>query len=255
MTFEAYRLGSLLELLEYHAEPFCRLSSVLGQAIMIFKHGRPNSETLHGFAGSMGELERESVQLGLRSVAKQLGRLKDDLLGNGTVTEQAVTEVYNRLRDALEDRLFLAVPAEVSDYYRQPEPLFGKDVEDHFPSAIEDISEAGKCLALDRGTASVFHLMRAMECAVQSLASKLEIKNPDRVWGMLLSDIHGKIESMPKGDLRNQWSESHTHLYHVKQAWRNDTMHPKQTYTFSEAKAIFEAVKVFMNHLAPLVRP
>jgi hypothetical protein len=56
----------------------------------------------------------------------------------------------------------------------------------------------------------------------------LGIPNPDREWGKLLSDIVKKIEAMPKGDDCNRWSESHTHLYHVRHAWRNDTMHPKQ---------------------------
>lgn len=60
-------------------------------------------------------------------------------------------------------------------------------------------------------------------------------------------------EHWAQGNGRNRWSETHTHLYHVKQAWRIDTMHPKQTYTRSEARAILDAVNVFMNDLATLV--
>jgi hypothetical protein len=54
-------------------------------------------------------------------------------------------------------------------------------------------------------------------------------------------------------DKRDAWSESHSHLYHVKQAWRNGTMHPKKTYTQEEAEAVFAAVRVFMRHLAKLL--
>ena len=41
--------------------------------------------------------------------------------------------------------------------------LFGNFVEDHFPSASPEISEAGKCFALARYSATVFHLMRVLE--------------------------------------------------------------------------------------------
>ena len=58
---------------------------------------------------------------------------------------------------------------------------------------------------------------------------------------------------MPSGEVRDLWSKSHVHLYHVKQAWRNDVMHPKKTYTEEEAKAAFSAVKSFMHHLSDLI--
>lgn len=163
-----------------------------------------------------------------------------------------VIELQDRLRDELSSRTTISLPAVMAPYLEQKQPLFGQEVGDKFPLAAEDISEAGKCLAFGRGTATVFHLMRVMECAVQRLSQKLSIPNTDREWGKLLSDIGKAIEAMPKGAERNKWSESHTHLYHVKQAWRNETMHPKQTYTPDEAKAIFEAVRVFMRDLATL---
>ena len=79
------------------------------------------------------------------------------------------------------------------------------------------------------------------------------MRHPDREWGKLLSDIDAKIEQMPKGDMRNAWSECHANLYHVKQAWRHGTMHPKETYTPDQAKEVFQAVRVFMIQLATLV--
>src|ERR1700687_6353897 len=42
-------------------------------------------------------------------------------------------------------------------------PPFGYDVAKAFPRASDDILEATKCYALERYTASVFHLMRAIE--------------------------------------------------------------------------------------------
>ena len=96
------------------------------------------------------------------------------------------------------------MPPDGAELFRQKNPFFGDKVEDAFPRVAEDISEAGKCLALDRSTSAVFHLMRAMESAVGRLSLKLDIPNPDREWGKLLSDIPKKIEAMPKGSGRNR---------------------------------------------------
>lgn len=99
----------------------------------------------------------------------------------------------------------------------------------------------------------VFHLMRAMEAAVKALALRVGAAHVEKEWGKLLSDISTAIEAMPKGAERDRWSESHSHLYHVKQAWRNDTMHPKKTYTEEEARTVYQAVRSFMTHLASLL--
>ena len=58
---------------------------------------------------------------------------------------------------------------------------------------------------------------------------------------------------MPRGPEKDKWSEALTLLVHVKQAWRNPTMHPKRTYTQAEADDIFRATRSFMQNLADLV--
>jgi hypothetical protein len=162
-------------------------------------------------------------------------------------------QLSQSLQDDLEARLIFSLPSAAAELLSDAAPPFGEDVENSFANAAEDISEAAKCFAFNRHTATVFHLMRAMECAVQQLASKLGIANVDRVWGNLVADIDKAVEALPNGAQREAWSGVHSHLYHVKQAWRNGTMHPKQTYTEEEASAVYQAVKSFMVHLAPLV--
>ena len=39
----------------------------------------------------------------------------------------------------------------------------------------------------------------------------------------------------------------------MKLAWRNEVMHPKQTYTEEEALEVFAASKAFMRELASVV--
>lgn len=164
----------------------------------------------------------------------------------------SISHFRRTYRAELEAVALLVLRPDMSRIYREPAP-FGHDVARVFSGASDDLEAAAKCLACRQGTACVFHLMRAMEHCVGVLCGKLSIPNPDRVWGMLLSDMNKAIEAMPKGDQRNQWSEAHANLYHVKQAWRNETMHPKQTYTPDQAEQVFRAMKSFMAHLATLV--
>jgi hypothetical protein len=97
-----------------------------------------------------------------------------------------VADLNQRIHDELEDNLFLHIPSEKAKLYETKEPLFGEVVGKAFPSAADDIAEAGKCLSLDRGTATVFHLMRAMEVGAKgagettgyTLRSQLGIVSP-----------------------------------------------------------------------------
>lgn len=161
------------------------------------------------------------------------------------------TDIRQRIRDELEDTSLFGLSPGAAGYYREPQEIFGDKVCEKFWS--EDLEEASKCLAFGRATASVFHLMRAMEVAVQNLGSNAGVPDVNKEWGKILSDLQSKISAMEKGPVRNQWSECHVNLYHVKQAWRNETMHPKSTYTTDQAKEVLQTVKVFLNQLEKLI--
>lgn len=201
------------------------------------------------------ELERLEVPMSIISARKLRNLIATDPDPKTKVIRQLISELSGRLPDELSTKMLLAMP-EFSKKYLMPEsPLFGKPVEDAFPATTEDIAEAAACMVFARYTAAVFHLMRAMETAVQALSSKLGIQCIELEWGKLLSSMKEKIEAMPKGTERDKWSENHSLLYHVKQAWRNNTMHPKQTYTEDEAWTVYDAVKSFLTNLAILERP
>ena len=151
----------------------------------------------------------------------------------------------------MEDRLFMFIPPDRADYYEKPE-LFGSEVNTRFPTLQFDITESGNCYTSGRSTAVVFHLMRVMESLVQEFANAIGgITLPaDKDWHNILDEINREIKKLPGKDPRTiALAASAANLYHVKVAWRNPTMHPKQTYTMEEAEDIMRATKTFVKEL------
>jgi hypothetical protein len=163
-------------------------------------------------------------------------------------------ELRGRLEDELQGLVFLALTREEAVRWRTKQP-FGEEVFERLPSATIDIEEAGRCLALERGTATVFHLMRVMEVGLKVTASALGIPYAPS-WESYLKQIQDKVDKKwrQKGV---HWKRDEPffreilgHLQAVKVAWRNPTMHIVNQYTSEQAEDIFNAVRGFMRHLA-----
>lgn len=164
-----------------------------------------------------------------------------------------IAEVERAIRREMQGNIFFYVDSAKAEFYRDAH-LFGTEVEARFPRASGDISEAGKCLALDRPTACVFHLMRVMEVALQEFGDALGVSFPqDKNWQTILDQTNKAIKGMDHKLAKTpQYAEAAAHLYNVKLAWRNPVMHPKESYTWDEAKQIFGNVKTFVSDLATL---
>lgn len=149
-------------------------------------------------------------------------------------------------------KFFEPEPAYIK-YFENPR-LFGDAVFAAFPSAIEDITEAGTCLALERPTACVMHLMRVAEAGLKILAGKLGVTRQND-WGAYIREIDKELVSRMKAAGKHTpdeafYAEACALFGHVKTAWRNPTMHIEKTYTPQRAEEILLAVKSFMAHLA-----
>jgi len=195
--------------------------------------------------------EIECKGLNLRLSIKQVREMHDSL-GRGvpwSVFSGEVIQLGKRIKDELELEMFFHISAEHSGYYE--ESLFGKEIETKFPQLTEDISEAGKCIALGRATAAVFHLMRIMEYGTQKFGAKLQVTfSASKNWQVILNEADKAIRMMNQKSIRTKrLAAVSAHLYNVKLAWRNEVMHPKQTYTLEEAEEIFGAVRGFLNNL------
>jgi len=199
----------------------------------------------------------ECAKVELPLSVRYLKRLKLSL-GMGMSYDSLSREIgvaTDRITDELHKMLFVHIPASTAKYYTD-DNQFGKVVADKFPKTVEDIQESAKCLAFGRYTASVFHLMRVMESAVQYLGKRLSINLvTEKAWHNIIEEVDKAIKGLPikqprQKALRNRLAEASAHLRMVKDAWRNDVMHPKETYTEEEAERVFRNVKDFMVHLA-----
>jgi hypothetical protein len=214
------------------------------------------------------EVFRQSArETGLTVTAAVADELENDFsfaVTNGELVnfnEMTIRRLHNRFLSIIQclhaeskSKVALVLPLENIPLFDQKAPPFGSEVHSKFPIASFDISEACKCLALGRHTASVFHLMRVMETALHAVHGCLGISNPiagnDKTWGSILQKIRLEYRARPNFSEMALFQELHALLDAVKDAWRNGTMHVEDKKTEEEAKVIMITVKAFMQKLA-----
>lgn len=140
---------------------------------------------------------------------------------------------------------------------------FGSAVHERMPSCRHDIEEAAKCLALQRYTAAVSHLMRCAEVAARILAQHLRVRAKDletATMGVTLSRIREAIgDRMKLGSKRKtrKWvSDSEFYslaalqLAEVERSWRHAVAHARRDYSSEDSVRVYELVRGLMQHLA-----
>jgi len=168
--------------------------------------------------------------------------------------QDLMREAVNTIRRELSTLLLLNIEPDRESYFRDVE-VFGQAVATAFPLVGYDVEEAGKCLALDRGTATVFHAMRIMEEGLKYLASLLGIPYAPS-WESYIQQISDQVNQKHKHK-SVKWKRDEAFfkrilgdLEAVKIAWRNPTMHIVRTYAPSEAEDVFRAVRTLTDELA-----
>jgi len=185
-------------------------------------------------------------------------------LPDGTCIYPAVPRVrlhasIGRLKDAVigeaQTRYALLLDSHSRELWEPTHPLFGDEFKNAFPRANYDLDEASKCLALGRGTAAVFHLMRIMEAGLHAVHACLGIPvslvGTDRNWGNILKRVREAIAARGnRWEEKEQFQELYALLDAVKDAWRNATMHIESKYTPDESDHVFRMVRGFMKKLS-----
>lgn len=143
-------------------------------------------------------------------------------------------------------------------------PESWKAIWGRFPSTKPDTEEAVYCYALERNTASIFHLMRVAEFGLRGLARHARIKLPKRKllewaqWQEVLKQIRLKVDDInlkakagpAKDDLLDFYSGSLGQFYAFKDEYRNQVMHTRGTYDEFKAAGALHHVHGFMARLS-----
>jgi hypothetical protein len=253
---EAFDAGRLVETVHRLA---CAVSIGTDDKAPLTPHWR--AAILKDFEELLAECEKLGLVVPTHQCHTAIKLLK---MGGHTGETGAVARlaamVSSNIHIEMDVRKYFALLPEKARFYEPKDSLFGKDFETKFPSAVFEIDECGKCLAFERPTAAVFHLMRIMEIGVRAVARCLGIPDPlkpaERNWGFILGAVKKGIDTRwpttadrHAGD-GSLFEDVYASLDAVRNPWRNATMHVENKYTPEEAEHIFVAVRGFMKKLA-----
>jgi hypothetical protein len=233
-------------------EPVFHRNTKLDDPSRIFIRSR-----LKGLPEHLDALGAHVTTLALNEALDSISRSQADW---GKVAD-AFEEITNTLRRELSLTAVLIIEREHREYFVSRKPLFGHDFAEKFKTmGVFELDEAGKCFALGRPTACVFHLMRIMEIGIRALAGCLNIPDPakpvEKNWGLILKRIKERIDSrwpQPSDRLAGDgllFESLYASLDAVRNPWRNETMHPASKYTDDEARHLIVAVEGFMKKLS-----
>ncbi len=252
-VWDTRRLWSLWDMLNFYAGDFMHLMQVLFESEM--EVGRTSGP----LPSAMIETNKTAAEV-IRDRATELHL--PITKGAATYIEVSKTSqelsaafltVKRTMHQELLNRVFVEPEPRYKQYYEQT-LLLGRCVLDGFPSANDDIYEAGMCLALERATACVMHLNRVLECGLLALARALGVEQQTD-WGAYLRKIERTLDERTKAAGKRSedeqfYAEAAANFDRLRRAWRNPTMHPDKTYSQDRAEEILLAVKSFMSHLA-----
>jgi hypothetical protein len=153
----------------------------------------------------------EQIRAGLPAIAEDIkrrcealelpvsARTADNMLGPAETSErvhEAIRSVANNVMLELQGRQFYGPMSKYMQYHDKSQ-LFGEQVFNNSASANDDIYEAGMCLAFERPTASVMHLMRVAEAGLTALADTIGVVKQND-WDAYLRKIAEELDARAK---------------------------------------------------------
>ena len=202
-------------------------------------------------------------EYGLAASAVTLGRLATVLASSEPPAEaelsSLVEEALGRLTDELSLQSILFLDHVDAGLY-QGRVGIDRDVLRAFPSVQDDLAEAAKCLALGRGTATVFHCMRVLQAMLRAVAwdlgDPLIDAREDDGWAQIVERFErqlrlGAAERSPEWQRRGPLYVDVTERLQVLGAsWRSATLRPASLYTEEQARAIWSQTQELLRLLS-----
>jgi hypothetical protein len=175
-------------------------------------------------------------------------------------TEREFVQLMNALQTEIEGRLFLYIPPDRAGFY-ECEDILLSPVRQAFPSAYNELKEAGTCYATERYTACVFHSMRAAEIGLRALGTDLGVTFPDKPiefaeWQNIIEQADSIIRERTKGrswekdEDRKFYSQAAAQFRYFKDGWRIRAAHARETYNGSQAYSVLTHAREFFETLA-----
>lgn len=211
------------------------------------------NDAISKFIEESPEFEADCRRIGFAATAAGFNRARQAINSDSRLfMRNRLNELLNILLDEAASFELLVQNAGTKPY--APGEAFGIEVAAKFPSLIEDIDSAARCISLDLGTSAVFHLMRVMELSIQRLGKivKIKIDTKESTWYAISQHVEVALKNLPAKTARQKYRKAQiaiavAHLNAVRIAWRNAVMHPKATYTTDEARVIFANVGLFLQ--------
>lgn len=261
---------SLLDMMEFWASMFVECSNkmnawekVVGEADREATMNRVAATQIYAEVQSFGLL---CLQHQLTSTHQQCYRIADNLQARlmnvscGSMRDD-LRELRRRFADDLKSEFFLHLSSKEAALYKSPELDWDKVIR-RFPKTQIDVEESGKCFALGRYAASLFHVLLVAEYGVVSLATLLGVAGDKPGWGALdrlekivakpyrdRTDVEEKYSSILEGllpfahSIKNQWRHKISHVEN-KLVWQDTDFSPVMAWD------IIGAVRGFMDKLA-----
>jgi hypothetical protein len=205
------------------------------------------------------------------SLLSQIEGLRNDLASGNIDRREAVlgtrlVTVLEGIQDNLNSRKFMFVPSDQAPFYDNPF-LFGERFARTFPrKALFETIEAGRCYALGRWTACVFHCMRSAEYGLRRIAKKTGVALIDKgkpipieyaTWDKIIVGIRNsvaeakKLANTPAKEKKLQfYSQAADDCEYMKDIWRNEVSHARRAYQKAEALAVVSRVGSFLRLVA-----
>ena len=208
-------------------------------------------------------LRKTAEQCKLPAIADRMESLKKwaQSGAEGKVLVAFAASSFGDIQRELLRHIYFRIPHEERPFFENLQ--ISERAGNAFPSSVRDIRAAGRGFALDEHTASVLHLMRALEFPLQAMADALGVTITNPNWHLVLRDCETAIQNLGTGnpptppdwkDKKEFYSEAAINFRYFKDAWRNHTSHARLSFDKREAYEVLTHVAGFMDHLSQRIQ-
>ena len=262
-------LGRFLEALmrSFEPGPFVLVTCQLENNLGLYKVERDRglgftTERQREVLKHFEELERLETEYGF-TVSSNITReyikvLNTDEQRAEKYLDENIRAARTNLRNEMATFCYLEIQRSDIALWNGPDP-FGPEVTRKFRDAVDDIKEAARCLAVERGTACVMHLARVMEHVLRAFGVSLGAKfKASDDWQAMLDEVETLIKPMPTASMadakrKDALREAHANLHRVKLAWRLPAAHSRGDWDAEQAREIFGSCRAFSKNVAGLL--